>query len=290
MIALLLYGCGLGLQPMDKLYADTGGEFFEPAGEPSGQPTNEPSTQPSNEPASDPNDIDNDGDGFSENEGDCNDNAPNIGPNQSEIPYDGSDNDCDPTTPDDDLDEDGFDRNVDCDDLDENINPNAVDNSCDGLDDNCDGQADEGAQPDIYEPFDVNTPNDIGSLNDLNDTVFAESYLFPLSDDDAFEFWFEDDSLDCIIFFTDDPDHFTCTVVAPTNAGIQVDLRWQQDGDGVFQSYDSLFIPAGDTATFEGGSGDCGYEDGGTFRFEISAFDEATCLDGYTISCIKDDD
>jgi len=279
-----MYGCGMGLEPMEEFYSDTaaGVEFFEPAGEPTSPPTTEP--------GSDPLETDDDGDGFSEAEGDCNDNAANISPNHTEIPYDGNDNDCDPNTLDDDLDQDGFDRIVDCDDLDEDVNPNAQDNTCDGFDDNCDGQEDEGSQPDMFEPFDSNTPTDIGSLDDLNDTVFAESYLFPVDDEDGFQFWFTDDSLDCVIFFTDDPDHFTCTVTAPMEAGIQVDLLWKQSGDSVFQSYDAQFIAAGDSAIFEGGSGDCGFEDSGTFRFDISAFDEATCLDGYTISCVKDDD
>jgi len=41
------------------------------------------------------NDIDNDGDGFSENEGDCDDNDPSINPGAEEICGDGIDNNCD---------------------------------------------------------------------------------------------------------------------------------------------------------------------------------------------------
>ena len=52
--------------------------------------------------ASDPS-VDNDGDGLSENQGDCDDTDPDIYPGATEIPYDGVDNDCDESTPDEDL-------------------------------------------------------------------------------------------------------------------------------------------------------------------------------------------
>jgi Putative metal-binding motif len=63
--------------------------------------------------------IDSDGDGYGEgcNAGpDCNDSDPSINPAADEIPYDGIDNDCNPETPDDDLDGDGFALADDCDD------------------------------------------------------------------------------------------------------------------------------------------------------------------------------
>jgi hypothetical protein len=55
----------------------------------------------------------------------------------TEVPYDGVDNDCDPLTPDDDLDGDGFLLASDCDDLDaERGGPEIV---LDGIDNDCDG-------------------------------------------------------------------------------------------------------------------------------------------------------
>ena len=47
------------------------------------------------EPITDPNDIDDDGDGFTENQGDCDDTKPGINPDALEIPGNGIDEDCD---------------------------------------------------------------------------------------------------------------------------------------------------------------------------------------------------
>jgi hypothetical protein len=55
-----------------------------------------------------------------------------------ESPYDGADNDCDPLTPDDDLDHDGYLLADDCDDLDEDINPGELETPYDGVDNDCD--------------------------------------------------------------------------------------------------------------------------------------------------------
>ena len=108
--------------------------------------------------------IDNDFDGFSENNGDCDDTNAQVYSGAEEI-CDGLDNDCDGLVDEDagsifyqDSDGDGFGgsttiqsctqpsgyvvQNGDCDDSDATINPNASE-ICNGIDENCDGTIDD---------------------------------------------------------------------------------------------------------------------------------------------------
>ncbi len=77
---------------------------------------------------------------------DCDDTEFDVNPGEEEVVYDGFDNDCDPLTLDDDLDQDGFDHTVDCNDVpphgasmnsdqDEVSWPNHIDDDCDGYTD-----------------------------------------------------------------------------------------------------------------------------------------------------------
>ncbi|MCA2979280.1 MAG: hypothetical protein INH37_13410, partial [Myxococcaceae bacterium] len=97
--------------------------------------------------------FDFDGDGFTNCQGDCNDD-PNrggatVGPTRSERVGDGLDNDCDGQV-DENTDEDGDGFSTggplatrDCNDRIRDVNPGAVER-CDGFDNDCDGQVDEG--------------------------------------------------------------------------------------------------------------------------------------------------
>ena len=60
---------------------------------------------------------------------------------EAEVPYNGLDDDCDPDTPDDDLDGDGYPLDEDCDDGDPSVSP-AAEELCNGIDDDCDGVVD----------------------------------------------------------------------------------------------------------------------------------------------------
>jgi len=73
--------------------------------------------------------------------GDCDDTDPAVTPKSPETTYNGADDDCDPLTPDDDLDGDSFPLAEDCDDADADVNPDAVEICDDSIDQDCDGEA-----------------------------------------------------------------------------------------------------------------------------------------------------
>ncbi len=94
--------------------------------------------------------FDDDGDGYAEDDGDCDDADAAVHPGAPEIPYDGIDQDCDGV----DLldaDGDGYDSDAhggdDCDDGDPAVHPGAPE-VCNGLDDDCDPLTDEDADQD----------------------------------------------------------------------------------------------------------------------------------------------
>lgn len=82
--------------------------------------------------------VDNDGDGFL-SDIDCDDENEAINPDQEELAYNGIDDDCDPATLDDDLDQDGYNLEEDCDDTNDLINPAAEDLTANGIDEDCNG-------------------------------------------------------------------------------------------------------------------------------------------------------
>ncbi len=76
---------------------------------------------------------------------DCDDADQQVHPGRAEIAYNGKDDDCDPASPDSDLDGDGFDAvaagGQDCDDHNPRVHPGAEE-GCDGIDTDCDGAID----------------------------------------------------------------------------------------------------------------------------------------------------
>ena len=91
-------------------------------------------------------DIDNDGDGFTENQQDCDDDDLYSHPGATEL-EDGADNDCDGTVDETtdayDDDGDGYSENDgDCDDTSSQLSPDATE-YCDSIDNNCNDQVDE---------------------------------------------------------------------------------------------------------------------------------------------------
>lgn len=94
--------------------------------------------------------VDRDRDGFVEGL-DCDDRHPGVHPDSIEVPYDRLDNDCDPTTTDDDLDGDGVGAlEGDCNDRDATRHPFAADVPYDGVDQDCSGADDDDLDLDGY--------------------------------------------------------------------------------------------------------------------------------------------
>ncbi len=71
---------------------------------------------------------------------DCDDDNADVHPGAAETPYNGLDDDCDPDTPDNDLDGDGENAPGDCDDADPKVHPGALEVPYNGKDDDCDGE------------------------------------------------------------------------------------------------------------------------------------------------------
>jgi len=105
-----------------------------------------------NEPALDPNDVDDDGDGYTENDGDCDDADDAVSPDGQEVAYNGKDDDCSAESPDDDGDGDGVAVTEDCDDGNAAVSPEADEVPYNGIDDDCNARtSDNDADGDGFE-------------------------------------------------------------------------------------------------------------------------------------------
>ena len=132
-VALTLLACSNNFEKDgSEITADT-----EASSEPSGEPSSE----------ADPLTTDDDGDGFSENQGDCDDNNSQINPGAEDRAVDGFDQNCDGIDGPD-LDQDGYvdlaAGGNDCNDNNANVNPGMSEDPTDGLDTDCDGVSDPG--------------------------------------------------------------------------------------------------------------------------------------------------
>ncbi|PNQ72784.1 hypothetical protein C1T31_09745 [Hanstruepera neustonica] len=140
-----------------------------------------------------PLDIDNDGDGQTENEGDCDDTNPAIFAGNTEIPYNGIDDDCNAATLDDDLDGDGYLLSEDCDDNNALVNPGATEIPDNGIDDDCNPNTPDSSL-DVDNDGDGQTENE-GDCDDTNPAIFAGNTEIPYNgiDDDCNAATLDDD-------------------------------------------------------------------------------------------------
>ena len=145
-LSILLYGCERGkdhtvINSCDR--DDCENTESEPNTE---QETHSPETQDTAEQGEDdtdvnPDNIDNDGDGYSEEDGDCDDTNADISPAGTDDDVDGVDQNCDDVDGID-ADQDGVasteSGGEDCDDTNANVSPERSE-SCDTIDNDCDG-------------------------------------------------------------------------------------------------------------------------------------------------------
>jgi len=122
---------------------------------------------------------------------DCDDGNTAVNPGRNEIIYNCRDDDCNPATPDDDLDDDGYGYNfrvcnpgTDCDDHDPTVYPTAQER-CDGKDNNCDGQTDEDDVCQQPADIDLDGADIPASCPNMAGSYHVRSYCMQFTDFDT---------------------------------------------------------------------------------------------------------
>ncbi|MEC7986237.1 MAG: MopE-related protein [Myxococcota bacterium] len=180
--------CGQGKITIEECSGDdcpTEESEQEESVEDSATPTS--ATEPSGEPAAEPevsvDSMDNDGDGYSENDGDCDDTDPDISPIGSDESVDGVDQNCDEV---DGVDDDGDgvaseqSGGDDVDDTRVDVSPN-ISEACDYLDNDCDGVINNDRTCLVY----AHSSNTLYEVDPFNMTISEVSSVPTLYDFDT---------------------------------------------------------------------------------------------------------
>ncbi len=160
-----------------------------------------------------------------------------------------------------DADGDGVSREQgDCDELRADVHPGADDATCDGVDQDCDGVVDGGAQPDPFEPNDMDA-SWLGDFGEEGETVVLGA-LFPTGDVDVYAFAVTDGD-----FSRFDLEAWVMDV--PRGVDLALELSWvaTTGGERVVATADDLG-DGGDELLAWGGS--AGTDDSGVYVLRVT--------------------
>lgn len=199
---------------------------------------------------------------------------------EEEVPYNGIDDNCDPSDGDGDRDLDGYwasnyydlvvasggtpmdvhpDVSGDCDDNDDTIRPGAFENWYDGIDSDCDGRNDCDLDGDGYEAAEGICEPDEADCNDLVDSVNpgSEELCATPVDDDCDGSLEAEDGPDCTVFYADyDGDGYG--IDDDTRCGCSASFPYSAELGGDCNDFEADIHPAAFDIPYDGVDTDCG--------------------------------
>jgi hypothetical protein len=253
--------------------------FEKDGSEITAEPAGEASTEPSGEPGSevDPLTTDDDGDGFTENQGDCDDSNSQINPGAQDRAVDGFDQNCDGIDGPD-LDQDGYvdlaAGGNDCNDNNPNVNPGMEEDFTDGLDTDCDGVSDPGFYAVVEEYVDELCDGECDRVAISVDGYRQAHVVYEYED----EIWYNYRMTNGSWAGFESAATPTNDVVVACTDSCGTDNVWVNDGwcdDGGGPSTINPSMPTSSVCSYGTDCSDCGerYSDGGARRLGVAGMD-----------------